>query len=278
MELMDVDTVIDEAIAAQETPETAEVENEQPAAEEPVEEETTEEAPEETEEVTEDPFPKKAVNAIARRDKQNNKLKAQNQELLARLEALEKRQPVENNPGKDAENKAPVEDDYETYGEFLRAEMKYQLSEELGQRDKANQEQYTNAQQEKWVNDSRAKIADQYKEQVGKIADLAEVWQENADLLDELPPHIEMAFYEADNAPLAIYTLAKEGKLEALATMSPIQAAMVIGQAQMRAENVVAAPKPTSNAPAPMASAKGTGSTSKTIDQMGVEDLLKWAK
>jgi hypothetical protein len=272
MEELNVDAVVDEAVASQETQETTEdtteetVVTEQPEAE--VEENAETEANEEV--VADDPFPKKAVNAIHRRDKQNTKLRAQNQELMQRLEALESAQP------KQVENSVPSEDDFDTYGEFLRAEMKYQLKEELGQREKSNQEQHTQYQQEQWVSESRDRVSTQLQEEAARIPDLANVWQENGDILDALPPHVEMALYEADNAPLAIYTLAKEGKLEALATLSPARAAMEIGQAQVRADKHVNAHKKVSNAPTPMTSVKGTGSTSKTVDQMNTEQLLKW--
>ena len=101
--------------------------------------------------------------------------------------------------------------------------------------------------------------------------------KEQGDLLDELPEHVQTAFLEAENPALAVYALAKEGKLQTLITMSPYQAAMAIGRAQDRGEALTKA-KQVTNAPAPIAPAKGSGQGGKTLDRMDGNELMAWLK
>ena len=276
-----MDDIIDNAIAeatVTEAPVPVPV-VEEASAEQPLE---TPEAPvSEVEEISDTPdapeapveFPKKAVNALARRDKKINKLQAQLQELQRNI------QP-QNNPQEAATvtqpaDGAPSEEQFETYGEFLKAQIKHEMGQESSQRDKQAQSQQLENQQQEWVQQRQASLAEQIQTEASTIPDFADVWAENTDILDDLPEHVEMAFYEADNAPLAIYTLAKEGSLENLATMSPAKAAMEIGRAQIRAE-AAAKSQTTSNAPVPISGAKGTAKTDKSLSDRSPEELLKW--
>ena len=266
------DNIIDNAIqefAPEPAPVVeAPVVSEEAPAEQP--QETEVETQEETQETqTEAPveFPKKAVNALSRRDKKINKLQAQLSELQQQLHS-----PPAAKPETQVANGKPREEDFESYGDYLRAEIMHDVRNDQSQRDEKAQEKQLTNQQEQYVEQRRASLAEQIEVEAKNIPDFGQVWTENADLLDELPKHIEHAFYEADNAPLAIYTLAKEGKLEELATMSPAKAAMEIGRAQIRATS-----KPqTSNAPAPLKSAKGTMKTDKSLENKSASELMKW--
>lgn len=250
-----MDQVISEIVAQEadapvaETPEIAVPEEEvEPKAEPPKQEDA--------------PWPKKAQNALSRRDKEIGKLRAQLQQLQAQREA-----PPQNQPKSDR----PKEADFQTYGEYLKADALYDMRQELAKDKEASKTEELSAKEREWMAERDMEIGQKTQEYMKAIPDYAEVAQENADILAEMPPHIQKAFYEADDAPMAFYNLAKEGKLEALASMSPYRAAMEIARAEMK--------KPVaqiSKAPRPMQGATGKGPSSSSLDSKSPDELMKW--
>jgi hypothetical protein len=220
-------------------------------------------------------FPKKAVNAISYRDKKINKLQAELQELRNMVQAPAKQEEKESVTQKAGE--PPKEEDYDSFDEFFEATMMHKVDQRLANRDKQAQQTQATQQEQQWIAQRQQSLVSEIKENASKINDFAQVWQENAMLLDDLPKPIEMAFYQADNAPIAIYALAKEGALENLATMNPVQAAIEIGKAQIRGERYVNPPKQVSSAPAPIKGVSGKASSSKSPSTMTANELLKWS-
>ena len=213
-------------------------------------------------------FPKKAQNAISRRDKKINKQQAELDDLRRQVEALQKAQaPAE--PKK--EDGPPNEDDFESYADYLRADVAYRAKEQIGKEfndrdEKAKQDQAEQAQAQ-WVESKQQDIVGKLQKAKESISDLPQVWEENIDILDAMPQHVEYAFYDAEDPVSAFYALAKEGKLESLSQMSPGRAAMEIARAEARGQSLVSPKKP-SRAPEPIKGAKGTGKFNKTLDSM----------
>ncbi len=228
---------------------------------------TEEKPPTETHESEDVPFPKKAVNALSRRDKQIGKLQAQ---LAADRAELAKFREA-----KSPANNSPTEDGFDNYGEYLKAVARHEAQQEFSQNSKKQEEAATTAQQEAWQAERTDYITNRAKEALETIPDYKQLFMENADILQSLPPHIEKAFYESDAPELAFYALAKEGKLDSLFEMSPGRAAIEIGKAEMRGEALSKA-KQITKAPAPLERLKGTGSSNKSLETMSSQDLLKW--
>lgn len=267
----DIDAIIDAANAAPEAQdqpkdaktEAREAENQEVKPSEPEAADNPEDKPDEM-------FPKKAVNALSRRDKQIGKLRAQLQQQQRENEQLKQKA----NPTKpEAKDSAPKEADFETYGDFLRAEARYAAKQEITERDT------TNIQERVKETESRLEI-----ERAAKRTEVAETARKaHADfdtILNKafenikLAPHVIEALDESENGALVLYTLAKEGiELDELNEMSLPKVAMTIA----RTEDKISAPKPKliSNAPAPLASVKGTGVAGKTDDDL-VNEILAY--
>jgi hypothetical protein len=120
-----------------------------------------------------------------------------------------------------------------------------------------------------------AEIATQAKKVAGEVPEYAALVKENNDYLNILPESVQEAFLEADNAPLALYALMKEGRLEDLEDLSPSRIAMEVGRAEERGKAYLGSVKKATNTPPPIESLKGTGRATKDLDSMSVEDLMK---
>lgn len=249
----------------------------------PVAEETQTETPDpkaETPEAESDKsddviFPKKAVNAISRRDKQIGKLRAEAAALQAELAKYTQSQAQTPKNQNAVIEGSPKEEDFDNYSDFLEAKLLHKIKQEQTAQEKTKQEQAQAAQKQEWVNGREQDIAQKASIHKEEIPDFVEVMQEYADIADEFPEHIVQAFYEADDGSMAFYNLAKDGKLEALATMSPYKAAMEIAMAQNKKSPVV---NRVSNAPAPISAAKGSGSSSKSLDSMNWSEMKQFLK
>lgn len=265
-----VEAVIDAAVQESQQP-VADVKPEQET--EPNSEQPNKEAPKSEEDV---PFPKKAVNAISRRDRQIGKYRAELEYWKAQAQQGAKQT---QSPNQNSQSPAePKEDDYQNYGDYLKAVAKYEAKNEIEQglskQRETMQKEQVSAQEAAWI-DQRAQVAHtKVAEYTQKHPEMIQVFQENADIIQAIPPHIEMAFLEADNAPLAAYALAKEGKLEELFGMSPARAAMEIARAEARGESMLKTP--ISKAPNPIQSNRGSGAINKNPSNMSVDEALKW--
>lgn len=215
-------------------------------------------------------FPKKAINALAHRDRKIGKLKAEQAALRAELEQYRSSQATNQKTSPQQTQEGPREEDFDSYGDFLIARAKFELKQE--QKGEESKKQHTEYEVKKaqWVAEREQFIATKVIEHKKSIPDFETIVNESADIADELPEYIVNAFYEADDGAMAFYNLAKQGKLEELATMSPYKAAMVIARAQ---DAHVFQQK--TQSPRPMAPAKGTGITSKPLDDLSGKDLLK---
>lgn len=215
-------------------------------------------------------FPKKAINALAHRDRKIGKLKAETAALRAELERYTSSQATNQKTSSQPTTEGPREEEFDSYGEFLIARAKFELKQEQqGEASKRQQDEVTK-QKAQWASEREQFIATKVVEHKKIIPDFETVVNESADIADELPEYIVNAFYEADDGAMAFYNLAKQGKLEELATMSPYKAAMVIARSQ---DAPVFQPK--NPAPKPMAPARGSGVTSKPLDDLSGKDLLK---
>ncbi len=230
-------------------------------------EETTTEAvsevidPPKAEEV---PFPKKAENAISKRDRRIGKLTAERDALRKQLASYQTRKPSEQ----------PKEDGFENYGEFVVENARYAAREEYANQQKQQAEGQLQSVEQEWVKERMSNATLEGQTLKATLPDLPAVLNQHDSVLNSFSGEIAQVFLEADNTVLAMYTLAKEGRLAEIGEMSPSRAAIEIGKAEIRGEALLK--KPITNAPAPIKGATGTGAGSKSLDNMSWDELKKW--
>jgi len=216
-------------------------------------------------------FPKKAVNALSRRDKTIAKLKAEQAADRAELQRFRET----NN--KLQESNEPSEADFETYGEYLEAKVLHKIETKQNEGVKKQEQAQSTAKQQEWIEERQAVLAEKAQDAVSKIPDYQAVYAEYQDVFEDLPEHINQAFLELDDAPLAFYALAKEGKLESLKSMSLSKAIIELGKAEDRGIAMTKV-RQTTKAPTPLSANKGNGMVGKSLNNMSADELLKWAK
>lgn len=220
-------------------------------------------------------FPKKAINAISRRDKQIGKLRAQVQQYQAELEQLRSLQSQAQQAGNQADN-GPDESQYDSAFDYVKALIAHEINKgkEPPKQAEPQQQQQANPEQAQWVAERTAQIQQKAADYAAKIPDFEQLVTEYADVLDAMPNHIEDAALHIQDPPLAFYTLAKEGKLESLYTMHPYQAVQVLTAAEMRGQTMLRQ-RQVSKAPQPMTGVKGAGAGS-SLKLDNYSDIQKW--
>jgi len=275
--MTDTDAIVDEMSDTQgvenvqapedDKTEGADTENVNPEENEQKQEEQNESQEDTKEDV---PFPKKARNAISYRDKKIAKLQSQLNEL---------KQAQEKQLEQGAQDSAPKEEDFETYSDFLEAKILHKMKQDQAQ------EQQPQAQQQQQPEDPQVQQMRQQKEQsmmqqaqqyAQKIPDYAQVVEQNAEVLDYMPQEIQDAFYEADDAALAFYNLAKSGDLYTLAEMTPYRAAMVIAQAQQQPSTPQQPQAPQHKPIKGVGGANSQASTGLNAIKNDPDKLMKW--
>ena len=201
----------------------------------------------------------KMDKAIKRRDKKLAQSNARLRELEAKLaEAQKPFEPKNVNP-----------DDFETMDEYFKAQTEAAIENKFTQNNTDQQKAQLDAQRQQIIAERNETIREQAREVSQTLTDLPQVWQQNAATLDALPEQVTEMFYSLDNAPVAIYTLAKEGRLADLAYMNPHIAAQEIYSAQQRGAGLLR-PRTQQTAPEPMRSAKGGVKTTKDLGKGSV--------
>lgn len=255
-----IDDAPEEVVADNESEESQE--NEEAVEAQDAEQESDNDK-EESDDSGEVEFPKKAVNALNRKNKQIQKLRAQMRELEAKL----------NETPKEPENKEVNPDDFENYGDYINAQVEALVEQRMGQSQTDMQKQQLEQQKQALQAQRDQYIAEQATEFSQSVPDSTQVWEQNAAVLDALPQEIADIFYSLDNAPAAVYSLAKEGKLESLLYTNPNLAAYEIVNAQNKGLELMSKPKKVSQAPTPISKARGTGSVKKQLSSN--DDVLK---
>lgn len=201
-------------------------------------------------------FPKKAVNALNRKTKTINKLRARLQELEAKQQEL-------NNS---TEETKPVNaDDFETMEEYLNAKMNALVNEQLQQSNKEQQSLQLTQEQQALLAERNQHIAQQAQEVAQAIPDFQQVIGQHTQELDSMPDTISEIFYSIDSPTVAAYVLAKEGKLESLRYSNPHVAANLIISAEQRGVQLLNKPQKSSSVPEPMKGSKGQVKTTKNL-------------
>lgn len=205
-------------------------------------------------------WPKKYANAMSRRDKDNARLRSENQAFQQRLAAMEggKQQPngaaetsgaagadQTKQPAKSAamwelESKKPDLNKFKDWAEYQDALMNFNLEmRELKQAEaKAATEAQTGkvkitAEQQAAIAQNETRIVQQAKEVIAKNPEVYQLMQQNADLIDSLPQPIINIIGSLQSPIVAMMEIVQHpGALEAMRHLTPAQAAQVLFNAQ----------------------------------------------
>lgn len=252
------------------------------ATTEPKSDESNVDADKQGNESQEEVFPKKAVNAISRRDKQIGKLRAEKYQVLNEVEQLRQQlnqyqqKPNNSSPASDA----PDINQFANYDEYNRAVAKYEARKTYAEESQKTQQSQSQSNRRAWEEERDNHIDENAVKVKEVFSDFDHVVQENIDLLSNIAPHVKEAIRESDNGAFALYNLAKDGVLEQLNGMSPAKVAMMVARAEDKALGM-SKTKQSTKAPAPLQSVKGTApSRPQLLDQLGndPDKILAWLK
>lgn len=275
-----IDSVMAEAAAsAQEAPKVDDNEPEaqdQPEIEEAVTEsqdegDKDEGDQEEAGEDNNDDLPKNVKKALDKNKRYIRNLREREKNLLAEIEKLktEKYEP-----------KQIDEENYEgTYGDLYTERALEKMRAELSQNQNKQQLDQLTLQQQQIAAEQNQAISIEAAEYAKQSEDFAKVVPASAERFNVLPAEIQGLFFELESPTLAAYALAKEGKIEQLAFMSPYMAAAELHQAQQRGQQYLqsSSKKAVSNAPAPVNGVRGTAKTAPSrLNEKSPDALYKW--
>jgi hypothetical protein len=224
------------------------------------------------------PFPKKAVNAISRREKKIEKLRAELEQVKAQLQQGTSKEPVKEQTKESSEKKdsAPNPDDYQTWDEYLEAKLDYGVKVALEKRT-SEEKQSESYRKEKDYYDQRVKDFDSKEDEyLGKFPDFEKLSNQfTQEVAENLSIDVRKAILESEDGPLALYTLMKEGRIDELEDMDGRQALRFLAKAEMRGQKYIENSRKVSAAPKPIQAVKGTGTFKKDVSEMTPDEIRK---
>lgn len=230
--------------------------------------------PQAAEKEVDTPFPKKAINALSRRDKKIGMLQQERAQLLQELERL--RASSQGNVQKS--DGPPKIEDFETFEEYNDAKMEYKLRNHAQESTKQLQEQQRTVQQQQWMAEQDEAMSSEIERIAAADPSVKQLIVENADVIQSFTPELNMVAYQLQangiNPVEGCLQLAREGSLDRLLSVPPMAAAAMISSAVERAKSFR---KPT-KAPAPINGVSGAGAKGSRVESMSTQELLKWQK
>lgn len=231
------------------------------------------EAPAEPEVVkfTKEEWERKERTAVRNRDRKIGKLEEQ-LSVIPKLQAQLAKYEQSIAPQKP---NRPDESKYNNALDYIEALGKHNTDEVVEARlAKFQEDQLARQQQAEYIRfaqQQQGTLRSEWGNLLKEAPDAQSILEEYGDM--EFPDHVTSTIMQLDSKEVitAFYNLGKEGKLDALANMSPVQIAATIARAQQPIK------KPQTKAPAPLTPAKGTGSYSKGLSQMSAKELVAWA-
>lgn len=220
---------------------------------------------------TEEQFPKKAVNALNRQKRRNEKLSAKIRDLESRYKELE---------AKYAENplKAPDAKEYDNYADYLKGDVDYQIKKHMQEAEQKANSSALEAQKLQIMEQRADEVVARIPEIQAVVPDLQETLAQAQQFVPNVPPEIERMFYDLDEPALALYVLQKEGRVGEVAAMQPALAAAHILQAEQRGIAYMQHMQRSkvTKAPDPVRGAKGVGDAKGESAMSGDELLRKY--
>lgn len=220
----------------------------------------------------EEKWPKKAENAVSRLKAQRAKLQQQRDDLRRETQYL-RTQLEGNQPPKELK-----EDEFDSYADFLLAKAELKMGEK--QTAQVNERLSNLQQQDKqlFLEERAVSFDSKLSELKAVTADYSQVETYAEPIVASFPQELKEGILALDNAPKALYNLAKAGRLESLAYMPTAAALAEVVQAQYR-EVVGAIQKKTiTSAPKPLKAVSGTGKRNTELHEKTGDQILEWLK
>lgn len=215
-------------------------------------------------ELTPEQLAKREQNRRSHTNSKLAKLARENRELKARMEAATKQQPQEP--------QAPVLENFDSIDEYMDARDAFRENKLSAQN--KNEPQIDPVRAQEFERAANAEVA--FEKAVPEYTKLV---AENGEFFKEYlaDPKLQTAIFEAENAPLALYALMKEGLIGELYDLTPTRLAAELAKAEIRGQSYLVPKKTVTNAPAPLASAKGTGVYTKSLNDKSPDEIVEWA-
>lgn len=228
----------------------------------------TEQAPKKEKE----PWPKSAENAVDRHKRDKRQLKAVNRQLEQRIKELEASSAKGGNE--------PDPKHFENYTDYMEARQDFKVNRVKDEMTASSEINALKAQQQQMQAQKLSYVAEVAKETAKDLPDLGQVVGQYGDVIEQADPAIQEIITDLDNPSLAIYTLAKMGRLENVLNTTPALAAQYLAQAELLGQQFIneQRAKRVTKAPDPMRGAKGVSGATKSADRMSGDELLKHYK
>lgn len=233
------------------------------------------------------PWPKTAIDVMNRKDKKIEAARKQYEDLQKQMsdpkylrQKLQELEPAAPQP--DPTDPMPDIAKYEDWVKYNQDLTAWNLRQLQKQQQKPEQGQKA-ADPEKvaWQKERVSHVTNKTKEILTAHPEYVPVFQQNADLLDDLPEATKDILLASDNAALAVLQMAHDGTLDDLPHMAAPLAQKAINEAIARGASLIGA-KPAeqpvgdgnqaansvSQAPAPMKAAKTAKSGAKDPSKM----------
>lgn len=213
----------------------------------------------------------KAQRDLERERRRIGKITAQKYDFKAKYDnAMQQIAEFQKNAPKPAE---PDIKNYTDYGQYQKDLINFQIKQNAPPEKPAQTGE--DPQRAVWRETRKPVLVSQIQAASQTFPDIQQKFQSNVQLLDSLPQTVADAFLEADNGALAIYQLIEDGMIQHLGGMSPDTVTAMIERAEDKA---LSRQKPATKAPTPMSAARGTAPSSKTLESMSGDELLKWSQ
>lgn len=222
-------------------------------------------------ELTPEQLAKREANRQSHLNSKHARLRRENRELRALLQ-----QQQSQNIEKKAETetqKAPVEADYDNLLDYLKAVVRHE--QQVAAANQPKPQQNSVPQPDPKIVARVLEITKQEEDFIKEVPEYSALTMKNKEFFEQIPAEIQQAFLLAENAPLALYALMKDDRLDDLEGLSPAKLAMEIGKAEERGKIYISQIKKKSTAPAPIGALKGKGSPSKELHEMDVDELMR---
>lgn len=175
---------------------------------------------------------------------------------------------------------APQMEQFDSVLDYVRADSNYTLEQKFAEQQQQQQLTALEQQQAAIRLQQDAAIEQGLSELVNTNADVKAVLSQALPVIQAMPQQVGSLLYEIDDAPAAVYALAKEGRLQDLYYMNPYVAAAELVQAQHRGQQYLNATTPQpqqQKPPKPLDGLKGRGSQSgRPLHEKSGDELLKW--
>lgn len=283
---MDIDAIIDAAVTTapeQVATQAAPIENapEAPQTQETPEDKSLEFKPDS--ELTPEQLAKRESNRLSHLKSRSAKQARELRELREfKSQQLQQQQqtpaPAKSTNG---QPQKPNEADYNSFMEFLEAKDDYfeklsdwKVEQKLSALTPKQQPSidHARAQRDLEIQQDTAKFEERVPEYKNLVKANMEFFQ---NMPADLSKSLESALQRIPSPALALHTLMKEGTLYDLEDMSPVEIGIAISSAHEKGKALMGSVSTVTNAPAPLAPARGNASGVKSTRSMSFDELKK---